>query len=360
LIEVQARSSRQRLNHEISRAQGIFKETVRYRYHKFFLDKGITVQAVPSYSKLGFRRLVLVARLATKYDRLARRIFDLLSQLAYLHSYTRVLLTGQYIIHVAVPADLSRRCGDLYRSLCEAGVFSSLEVLEFEEIRNPPMKTSFFDFVAGAWKFDWSVGNATKVRPPPPVLRRPRPETYDRIDLLILKELDKNAASTLVKMAAAVDVNLSSVEFHYRDHVKSKGLIRGYRLIWQGTRPDIVEGKTTSRKDTYIEFTLMLAGSEQAEVEELMSLLNGMPFLWSEAYGPTYCAEVFVPNSMVQGLLEFIDPFANKVGERLKLYVMDQSHAMRYVIAYSLFDGVARKWHLEEDAVLKAVGGLLQ
>jgi hypothetical protein len=48
---------------EIARRTGQYKETVRYRYHRFFLDKGIALQAAPSYPKLGFKRLIVIAKL---------------------------------------------------------------------------------------------------------------------------------------------------------------------------------------------------------------------------------------------------------------------------------------------------------
>ncbi len=82
------------------------------------------------------------------------------------------------------------------------------------------------------------------------------------------------------------------------------------------------------------------------------------PFLWSEAYGAAYCAEVFLPNYAYIGFLEYIDEFANRVGEKLRIFVMDQSHALRFVIAYALFDGESRKWLLDEQAVLNALGSL--
>src|SRR5271169_3414191 len=85
---------------EIARRTGQYKETVRYRYHRFFLDKGITVQAVPSYPRLGFKRLILIAKLAHSCDANARSIFTALCELSYLHSFTRVMLSGEYVIHV--------------------------------------------------------------------------------------------------------------------------------------------------------------------------------------------------------------------------------------------------------------------
>src|SRR5271156_264614 len=70
---------------EIARITSCHKETVRYRYHTFFLRRGITVQAMPSYAKLGFKRLILVAKLAPAYEPMATDIFYLLSDLCYLH-----------------------------------------------------------------------------------------------------------------------------------------------------------------------------------------------------------------------------------------------------------------------------------
>src|SRR5271169_4719414 len=92
---------------EIARVTSCHKETVRYRYHRFFLERGITVQAMPSYAKLGFKRLILVAKLAPQYESIAKDIFETLADLCYLHSYTRVMLRGTYLVHVAIPDELA-------------------------------------------------------------------------------------------------------------------------------------------------------------------------------------------------------------------------------------------------------------
>jgi hypothetical protein len=198
---------------EIARMTGRFKETVRYRYHKFFLERGITVQAVPSYGKLGFRRLVLIAKLAPQCEANAKPIFNALSDLCYLHSFTRVMLTGEYVIHVAVPSELAERCAALFRALHGSGLFAELEILEFEEMRNPPMKPEFFDFIKGTWSSGWTSSSGISKLP---LNARPRVERYDKIDLLILKELDIDASRTLVKMAENVKVNQNTLEFHFR------------------------------------------------------------------------------------------------------------------------------------------------
>ncbi len=341
---------------EIARRTGQYKETVRYRYHRFFLDKGITIQAVPSYTKLGFKRLIIIAKLARSSEANAESIFMELCEYCYLHSFTRVLLTGRYVIHVAVPSELAGRCSAVYRSLQESGLFTEMEILEFDEMRNPPMKPELFDFVRGTWSFDWDSVRANDLELPVSV--RPKVERYDRVDLLILKELDIDASRTLVKMAENVKVSLNALEFHYRDHVNARGLIKGYRLVWQGTKYDREQRKVISRKEFYIELTILLKGGTREEVVELMLLLNKTPFLWSEAHGASYCAEVFLPHYAYEGFLEYMDEFATSAGEKLSIFVMDQSRAMRFVLQYDLFDAVSRKWLLDPHAIPKALESL--
>ncbi len=340
---------------EIARRTGKYKETVRYRYHRFFLEKGIAVQAVMSYPKLGFKRLVLIVKLAPTYEAAAGLIFDAMNDLCYLRSFTRVMLSGEYVIHVAVPSELAGACAAVYTALQEAGLFTELEILEFEEMRNPPMKPEFFDFIRGTWSFDWNSARAKDMKLP--LSGRPKAEKYDKVDLLILKELDIDASRKLVKMAENVKVNLNALEFHYREHVQARGLIKGYRLVWQGTR-GFEKERTVSRKDSYTELTLLLKGATRGEVAELVLLLNKTPFLWSEAYGSAYCSEVFLPNYEHSEFLKYIDEFANKVGEKLRIFVMDQSHAIRFVISHSLFDGESKRWRLNPTAIGDRLGNL--
>jgi hypothetical protein len=334
---------------EIARITSCHKETVRYRYHRFFLERGITVQAIPSYAKLGFKRLILVVKLAASCEPIAKDIFSVLSDLCYLHSYTRVMLQDMYLVHVAVPGELAERCARVYMDLQGAGLFAELEILAFDEMRNPPMKPERFDFIRSTWSVDWN-----SIKPADsklPLAAAPRPERYDRLDLLIMKELEIDAGRTLVKMVHNVNVSLNALEFHHREHVNARGLIKGYRLIWQGTHYDFSQQRPVSRKD-YVELTLLLEEGTREEVTELMMLLNSTPFLWSEAYGAAYCAEIFVPTYEFLGLLAYLDRFASKVGAKLRMFTMDQNQAVRFVISYSLFDGQSRKWQLDPRSVM--------
>jgi DNA-binding Lrp family transcriptional regulator len=337
---------------EIARVTSCHKETVRYRYHRFFRERGITIQAMPNYAKLGFKRLILVLKLAPSFEHIAKDVFTALSGFCYLHSYTRVLLRGTYLVHVAVPRELADRCARVYMDLQRAGLFVELEILAFEEMRNPPMKPDRFDFVRSSWSVDWNFIKPSGPGLPLTAVRGP--DKYDRVDLLILKELEKDAGRTLVKMVSNLNVSLNALEFHRREHVEARGLIKGYRLVWQGTRYDFEQQRAVSRKD-YLELTILLEGGTRDEVTELTMLLNSTPFLWSEAYGEAYCAEIFVPTYEFAGLLAYLDRFVSKVCEKLRIFTMDQNQAVRFVIAYDLFDAESRKWQLDSRLVMRTM-----
>jgi hypothetical protein len=342
---------------EVARLSRQYKESVRYRYRKFFVKKGITIQATPNYLKLGFARVVIFAKLTPEFESRATDIFIMMSEICYLRGFTRTLLEHEYIIHVAVPKRLKEECASVFRGFCELGLFAECKVLEFEEMKNPPMKAEFYNFTTETWKFQWPKTYDDKPTFIPKM--REQVEKYDRFDLLILKELEIDANRNLVQMAERVNAPFRTLQFHYLNHVKQRNLVRAYKLNWLGTRYDFELGKPLTKKDRYVEVTVLLEGCTQTENAELRTLLNRIPFLWSEAVEPNYWAELFVPNDLYIGFLEYIEDFAGRVGEKLRVLVMDQDRALRFTIPYKLFDADTKSWRLDRIGVNKKLKNLL-
>jgi hypothetical protein len=343
---------------EVARRLQQHKESVRYRYHKFFLKKGITIQATPNYSRLGFTRLIVFAKLAPELESRANALFTSLSESCYLRSFTRTIIEHEYIIHVAVPKQLKQACSAEFKRFRDAGLFTECRIYEFEEFRNPPMKAEFYNFPDETWKFQWPEPGDEK--PTFALKTNERTEKYDRFDLLILKELEIDANRRLVQISERVGVPARMLRFHYLNHVEMRNLVRAYRVSWPGSRYDFERGKTITRKDHYVEATILLEGANKSENAELRVLLNRLPFLWSEAVGPNYCAEVFVPNHLYIGFLEYLEDFAGRVGEKMKVLVMDQDRALRFTISYKLFDAETKNWRLDRDGVNMVLDDLIK
>lgn len=334
---------------EVARRSRQHKESVRYRYRKFFLGKGMTIQATPNYPRLGFTRLIVFAKLAPELESRATAMFTSMSESCYLRSFTRTIIEHEYIIHVAPPRQLKEECSAVFRRLRDAGLFTECSILEFEEFRNPPMKVEFYNFPDETWKFGWPQPGDEK--PAFALKAHEKVERYDRFDLLILKELEIDAKRTLTQMSGRVGVPVRLLQFHYLNHVEGRNLVRAYRLSWPGLRYDFERGRPVTRKDRYVEATILLEGANRSENAELRVLLNRIPFLWSEAVEPNYCAEVFIPNDLYIGFLEYLEDFAGRVGEKMKVFVMDQDRALRFTISYQLFDAETKNWRIDQDSI---------
>jgi len=334
---------------EVARRSQQYKESVRYRYRKFFLNKGMAIQATPNYPRLGFTRLIVFAKLAPEFESWAAAIFTSMSESCYLRSFTRTILEHEYIIHVAPPKQFKEECSAVFRRFHDAGLFTECRVLEFEEIRNPPMKAEFYNFPNETWKFQWPKPDDEK----PTFAHRTleKVEKYDRFDLLILKELEIDANRSLVQISGRVGVPAGTLQFHYLNHVEGRNLVRAYNMSWPGSRYDFERGIPLTKKDRYVEVTILLEGGTKLENAELRALLNRIPFLWSEAIEPHYCAEVFLPNDLYVGFLEYLEGFAGRVGKKMKVFVMHQDRALRFTISYKLFDTETKSWRFDQDSI---------
>jgi hypothetical protein len=226
---------------------------VRYRYRKFFLNKGMTIQATPNYRRLGFTRLIVFAKLAPELESRAAAIFTLMSDSCYLRSFTRTIIEHEYIVHVAPPKHLKEECSAVFRRFRDQGLFTECRILEFDEFRNPPMKAEFYNFPNETWKFQWPGPGDEK--PTFALKTHEKVESYDRFDLLILKELEIDANRNLVQISERIGVPVRMLQFHYLNHVEGRNLVRTYRLSWPGSRYDFERGKPLTKKDRYVEAT---------------------------------------------------------------------------------------------------------
>ena len=342
---------------EIARRTGQFNESVRYRYRKYVVEREFAIQANLNYSRLGFTRLIILAKLAPQFVRYASAIFMTMSDLCYLKGFQRLIFDGSYIIQVAVPTYLAAECTALYEALQEMGLFADLEVNRFEQTRNAPMKPEYYDFTTGSWSYDWPKLDEIGANLVPN--EKPEVEPYDRIDLLVLKELEADARRSFVTIAKNLDAPYKTVHRHYLDHVLGRGLIKGYRILWQGSRYDFKREKAMTRKHRYIESAIILKGATEGEKAELMSLLNNTPFLWNEASNPGYYAEVYVPPSYYAEFMDYLGVFSRRVEAKPRVFMVDQSNALSFTIAYKLFDRETGKWRLSSADVLTRFKSLI-
>ena len=335
---------------EIARKLGQFKESVRYRYKEKIVNHGIAVQAAVDHERLGLRRMMVVADVAEPYRGYAQAIFAAMHELCYVVGFAKTLVGGEHVVNFSIPEEHVREVRALFRELEEKGMFTRLEVYEFDWFRTVPMKAECYDFDTGRWDFDWQGSGPDDFQAAASVPSEK--SRFDGVDLLIVKELQMDANKSLKEIADKLHVNYKKLAWHYSSHVIARKLISGYTVNWMGTRYDYTLEKALHRKHRYFAVDLFVRNLSELEAMTIRRGINRLPFLWGEAGGDSYFAEFAFPVDNVVEALQFIGEVTREVKDRVSIYPIDQSEAARFTIAYQLYEPITKQWGLNRESLL--------
>ena len=343
---------------EISRRLGQFKESVRYRYKAKLLDRGFAIQAIVDHEKLGLKRMVALIDFAPQFTAYGESILTAMNELAYVVAFHQTLPDGSFLVNASVPEEYMRDFGEFMRVLAEKGLFVLRWISTFDWFRNVPMRPDSYDFDTGMWDYDWSGAGAVKANDA--AYAPSERGEFDRTDLLLCKEFQTDATRTLVEIASKLQINYKKLAWHYNTHVLNKGLVKGYRLNWMGTRYDVRTEKALHRQHRYVLFSVMAKNLDYLRRAELMSRIDGLPFIWAEASGPTdYYAELFLPVDTVNEGLQFLQTALAPGKGDLWYSVLDQSKALSFTFSYQLYDSLKKGWTFDKVSLLAKFEKLL-
>ncbi len=329
---------------EISRRLGQFKESVRYRYKEKLLNKGFAVQAIVDHEKLGLQRVIAVIDFAKDYAKYANSILVSMNELCYLESFSKIMPTGVYIATFSVPRGFANELRLLMEMLQKKGMFTKLEILEFDWARIAPMMAEYYDFDTGRWDFNWSNQaprdfDSAKYVPSEPM-------KFDYVDLLIIKELQSDANKSLKEISDKLKINYKKLAWHHTTHVLGRKLIRGYSVNWMGTKYDYSADRALHRQHRYFAIELMARGLTEYETIKIREQLSRIPFLWAEAVGSDYWAQLVFPVDSVVDGLQFLTNATSDIREKSETYIPDQTEAVSFTISYNRFGQAQKRWTL--------------
>jgi len=331
----------------IARISGQYKETIRYRYKEKILGKGFAIHARVNYEGLGLQRVVMKVSLNGAYSGYARELFLAMNKLCYLVSFNQLLPDGNFMVHASVPKEHREGFIDLMKHLKDLGVFASVEFYTFDWFTNTPMRAEFFDFEHGNWDFDWTKS----VEPAKDDDSRHSEQfTFDKLDLLILKELQMDSSRSLSEMRESIkanngeDINYKTLAWHWARHVQEKRMTNGYTLRWMGTTYDSVADRAKHRQHRYVAISVLVRGVSDQERVALIGEMNKLPFLWCEAAGKDYHAQLAFPVDMVNDAFSFLKDALAPFGPRATYSVLDQTNSLSFTLSYTLFDDQKRQW----------------
>jgi hypothetical protein len=334
----------------ISRELRIHKETARYWYKEKLLKKGYTVQAVPNHEKLGLKRVVALVEFSDEFKPYADAILMAMSELCYLNSFMKTLPEDLYSIQASVPMEQSGKWIEFMYTLKQRGLFNSIQTASFDWVRVVPMRSEIYDFESDAWQYDWT--SKPKGEPGSPDSIQRVKSKLDSVDLGIIKQMQLDPDTSLVDAHEKLQVNYKTLTWHYRTHVVGNGLLKGYLVNWAGTRYDPKLEKALHRRHKYMWGELLVRDVTESERLELMANISRLPFVWLEAGGQNYFAQIAFPTETLAEALAFVKEITSSIREKATWHFTDQTNALRFTLVPSLYDAATKKWKFDETEMI--------
>ncbi|MDA4121680.1 MAG: hypothetical protein OK456_00700 [Thaumarchaeota archaeon] len=340
---------------EIARRMGRHKETVRYWYKKL-QEHDFAIQGITNHEAFGLQRILLKVSFGDDYAQYVRPLMFTMNELCYVVSYAKALAEECYTVNCSVPRELVGEYLTFVDELRQMGVFKKVEVFNLGWIRNIPMHGEYYDFNSGRWDFDLE-GQAEKESTfqAPTVSEKVK---FDKIDLLITKELVTDATRELqeiqasIKKTDGVDINYKTLCWHLKEHVMGQGMLKGFRINWMGSRWDPVADRAKHKSHSYVAIHFMVKNPTDAERKDLMRSFDRLPVVWAEGAGYDYFSEFIVPTEMMLDCMEYLERVMKPVRDRASYHIMDQRNAVAFALTYQLYDEESKIWKFNREELL--------
>jgi DNA-binding Lrp family transcriptional regulator len=335
----------------ISRLTGVPVETVRYKLSRQLSSLGFRFHAEPNYGKLGltlhWTRLVF----EPGFSESASILLNRLNELGYLTYYARVIPSGAYACTYAMPRELTWAYRKLLDYVVELGVLASYEMEEVKFSQHYSFNPKYFNFRTGGWEVDWR--EVERDRPLAEALRPPSPPVaFDMQDLLLVKELQVNAARHNVAIAKKLGVAAPALGYHMRAHVEKRGLIDRYIVRW-------TQDVTKTLAHSVLLTRAVVRDLSEAQLRRAHEAFGKIPFTWSvyalkdDSYTATLCIPVEEAITTFDYLRRELEGFS----ERIAFEFIKLRDAKLFTIPYNMYQG---KWVSGVDELRHSIVGMIE
>jgi DNA-binding Lrp family transcriptional regulator len=318
----------------ISRTTGLPAETIRYRIKNQLKEMGIRFHVSINYLKLGLVRSWLFLDFSLQVTKIIPEILDLLAKRGYLTYYARVIPHGYYIAIPTIPYSALEKYKQFLDELVRMDILKEYRVTDLQYFKHLSLRSEFYDFTTRTWNIPWSKLEYEMREAPAQIQMDYSRVPIDKIDLLILKELQINALQSLASISKKISLPEKQVRYHYKKHIEEGKIIEDYIVRWHADRNQLINKYIIS---CFLEFSDLT----KSDVPYINSILQKFPFTWMIAVSvdrTKLISQIFMPISQYYDALAFLSDKLYMFKGRFKLHIIDYQKAKAYTIPYESFN----------------------
>ncbi len=335
---------------QIARKTGIPPPTVRARVFKLEGQGILHTWIWPDYSKIGLQKAMVVVTPAAGKELLAREALRIPG------NWLRIIrclgdCNGYYSLH-AIPDSKRQEFEQYLDQLVALGVASSYRIFWLGETHSPLPNFEYYDAQKKTWKFDWpkwlesmSHSRDTRASPKTP-LSSP---TFDKRDLVILKELEKNGRMRMVEIAKLLGVTLPAVKYRF-DNLVKRGFVVEYVIDVLPYAMEVSE---------LLEVRLDFADEEH--LENAMRVVGTLPFVRTYSTlkaRSSLSLRAYLPREEMSNFLQFLSALTRRgVLDGFYLLILEPMSIQAQTLGYKAYSDDLG-WHYDGREHLRELRNL--
>jgi DNA-binding Lrp family transcriptional regulator len=217
---------------EVSRRTGIPFTSVYHRVAKLEKKSGRVATLTPQVAQLGMMRTVV---LATSSPGSEEKLTAALKVPNFWRSVDRCEGNYTHLSVHYVPVKFLGQFKKYLRRLSELKLVTQCKtIFTGEYVPNFP-DFGYYNPATNQWSFAWNKWSSALRRAPSKVIDDPASYAVkaDKKDLLIIKELQKNARRSFADLAPILGISLQGVKYHFDKKLVPSGIVKNYEFdVW--------------------------------------------------------------------------------------------------------------------------------
>lgn len=337
----------------VARKIRVYPETLRKRIKRLQSLFSLRVRTAIYHTNIGLKKAFVTARATPGsgnllWNSLKAEGYWLYLSSCYGHPETYYGIYG-------IPIDNTRNFKRFLQTIVDLKIAERIELEYSTCLHTINSFSPWFKPELHTWIFPWEewiseIPNETTKLPKTLVEPEYFPQKADWIDVMILKELQKNAMVTLRDIANMLGEHPDKIRYHFSKHVIGEEMIEGFQVSLRY----FVESTVDS-------FFFIFNFHDEKTLAKFGSSVLDKPFMrgLGKAFGKdTIFGHAYIPRSEFRNFVDALSQLINKGFLKSYSYIVeDWSKRARQTISYEFFKN--RSWTYDHEEHLKRLHELL-
>jgi len=326
---------------DLARQLRMPRPSLRYRIKNLHSHFSLNLYGNIYHTFIGLRKVIVFADAKPGYEEL---LYECLKTNDYWLYVSQCIGALRCLAVYGVPAGKEKEFEGFIGQLQKISLVHGVSFFWSTCVQTINATGAWFDKASEEWSFPWDswVEEVQRTQAELPYTLK-EPYAYvqkaDWLDIMMLKELEKDSTIKLTEIAKKLGTSLERVIYHFKNHVVEKGMFEGYQVI--------AEHYKSLFADSYF-FQFYFKNRENLTKFACSLLYKPFARYMGKEYGKNRLfAQIYLPKEQLGNFQKAISKLVRTgLLESYEYVIQDTTRTQRQTISYEFFED--NKWEYDE------------